>query len=111
MLVIYDFFLKPFFLFVFCFFKLPRYSVAFVLVWRWLRRSGRSNHRPCLASEAVTWSASVDSCGDSFMLMLPEEETLLRGRGEPSADMQGDLTTMSAPWSVRAFACSRNISL
>lgn len=100
-----------FFSFFSFFFKLPCYSLAFVLVWRWSRCSGRSDHRPCLAREAVTWSASVDSCGDSLMLMLPEEETLLRGRGEPSADTQGDLTTMSAPWSVRAFACSRNVSL
>ncbi len=44
-------------------------------------------------------------CGGSAMLMLPEEETVLRSCGDSSRD------TISAPWSVRALACSRNISL
>lgn len=64
-----------------------------------------SNHKPCLASDADTWSARVESCGGSAMLMLPEEETVLRPCGDSSRD------TISAPWSVRALACSRNISL
>lgn len=68
-----------------------------VVVW--------SNHKPCLASDADTWSARVESCGGSAMLMLPEEETVLRPCGDSSRD------TISAPWSVRALACSRNISL
>ncbi|KAJ8254553.1 hypothetical protein COCON_G00211650 [Conger conger] len=61
-------------------------------------------HRPCLASEAETWSASVDSCGESVMLMLPEEETLLRGRGEPpSGDLQSTISARGqcGPWPVR----------
>ncbi len=64
-----------------------------------------SNHKPCLASDADTWSARVESCGGSAMLMLPEEETVLRPYDESSRD------TISAPWSVRALACSRNTNL
>lgn len=62
-------------------------------------------HKPCLASEADTWSASVDSCGESAMLMLPEEDTVLSCWGESSKEM------ISAPWSVRALAVSRKFSL
>lgn len=62
-------------------------------------------HKPCLASEADTWSASVESCGESAMLMLPEELTVLSCWGESSNE------TISAPWSVRALADSRKLSL
>lgn len=62
-------------------------------------------HKPCLAREADTWSASVESCGDSAMLMLPEEDTVLSWWGESSKE------TISAPWSVRALADSRKVSL
>lgn len=62
-------------------------------------------HKPCLAREADTWSASVESCGESVMLRLPEDDTVLSWRGESSRE------TISAPWSVRALAVSRNVSL
>lgn len=39
------------------------------------------------------------------MLMLPEEDTVLSWWGESSKD------TISAPWSVRALAVSRKVSL
>lgn len=67
--------------------------------------AGRGLHKPCLASEADTWSASVDSWGGSVMLMLPEDETVLSCCGESSSE------TISAPWSVRALADSRKLSL
>lgn len=66
---------------------------------------GRGVHKPCLAREADTWSASVDSWGGSVMLMLPEDETVLSCCGESSSE------TISAPWSVRALADSRKLSL
>lgn len=62
-------------------------------------------HKPCLAREAETWSASVDSWGESAMLMLPEDDTVLSWWGESSKE------TISAPWSVRALAVSRKVSL
>lgn len=62
-------------------------------------------HKPCLAREAETWSASVDSWGESVMLMLPEDDTVLSWWGESSKE------TISAPWSVRALAVSRKVSL
>lgn len=69
-----------------------------------------SNHRPCLAREAETWSASIDSGGVSVMFWLPGDDTLLRRRaGEPPAMISTG--TISAPWSVRAFAVSRKLSL
>ncbi|KAJ0060366.1 hypothetical protein NL108_010167 [Boleophthalmus pectinirostris] len=58
-------------------------------------------HKPCLASEADTWSASVDSCGESAMLRLPEDDMVLSCCGDSSREM------ISAPWSVRALAVSR----
>lgn len=66
-------------------------------------------YRPCLARAAVTSCASVASCGDSSRLMLPAEER----RGEvPPVSPEGEwVTTISAPWSTRAFAVSRNDSL
>lgn len=83
----------------------------FFLICQSFDMFGWAAHRPCLAREADTSSASVDSCGESVMLMLPEEDTLLRRRGDPSVEMLGDLYTISAPWSVRALACSRKFSL
>lgn len=55
------------------------------------RGDAAPHHKPCLASEADTSSANVASCGESTMLMLPVEETLLRRRGEASPEMVGDL--------------------
>lgn len=49
------------------------------------------DHKPCLARDADTSSASVASWGESTMLMLPVEETLLRRRGEASPETVGDL--------------------
>lgn len=49
-----------------------------------------NSHKPCLAREAETWSASVASCGDSIMLMLPVEDMLLSRQGEPSLEGVGD---------------------
>lgn len=69
-----------------------------------------SVHKPCLASAAVTSSAKVASWGDSSRLMLPEEETLLSRRGDATLDLPGDWVMISAPWSTRAFACSRKFS-
>lgn len=40
-------------------------------------KMGDGDHKPCLASEALTSSARVESCGGSAMLMLPEDETVL----------------------------------
>lgn len=42
--------------------------------------------------------------------MLPEEETLLRRRGDATLDLPGDCVMISAPWSTRAFACSLKFS-
>lgn len=82
-------------------------QLLYVVVWlrrRRRRRKGRV-HKPCLAREADTWSASVESCGESVMLRLPEEDTVLSCWGESSREM------ISAPWSVRALADSRKLSL
>lgn len=72
-----------------------------------------SVHKPCLARAAVTSSARVANCGDSSMLRLPEDDRWLsRWRwGDTEPDRPGDWTTISAPWSTRALAWSRNISL
>lgn len=72
-----------------------------------------SVHKPCLARAAVTSSARVANCGESIMLRLPEEDRWLsRWRcGETEPDRPGDWTTISAPWSTRALALSRNVSL
>lgn len=81
-----------------------RKASQILYVVMWLRWSG-CIHKPCLAREADTWSASVDSCGESAMLMLPEEDMVLSCWGESSKE------TISAPWSVRALAVSRKFSL
>lgn len=81
-------------------------QLLYVVVWsRWRVEASGCVHKPCLASEADTWSASVESCGESAMLMLPEELTVLSWWGESSKE------TISAPWSVRALALSRKLSL
>lgn len=77
-------------------------QLLYVVVWQDPRLC---IHRPCLAREADTWSASVDSCGESAILILPEEDMVLSWLGESSKE------TISAPWSVRALAVSRNVSL
>lgn len=66
-------------------------------------------HKPCLARAAVTSCAKVDRWGDSVMLMLPLEDR----RGEvPPVSIPGEwVTTISAPWSTRALADSRKLSL
>lgn len=76
-----------------------------VLAVGWGGGAAELVHKPCLAREADTWSASVDSCGESAMLMLPEDDTVLSCCSESSRD------TISAPWSVRALADSRKLSL
>lgn len=70
-----------------------------------------ADHKPCLAREADTSSASVASWDESTMSMLPVEDTLLRCLGDVSPDTTGDLYTISAPWSVLALAFSRKVSL
>lgn len=65
----------------------PSFSLSLSLS----RGDAAPHHKPCLASEADTSSANVASCGESTMLMLPVEETLLRRRGEASPEMVGDL--------------------
>ncbi len=67
-------------------------------------------HKPCLARAAVTSSASVSSCGDSSMLMLPDEDMWLCRWGEVPPDSPSVSITISAPWSTRALATSRKIS-
>lgn len=81
--------------------------VAVVLNWSPKRR--QPAHKPCLARAAVTSWASVESCGDSRRLMLPAEDR----RGEvPPVSIPGEwVTTISAPWSTRALADSRKVSL
>ena len=72
-----------------------------------------SVHKPCLARAAVTSSARVANCGESIMLRLPEDDRWLsRWRwGDTEPDRPGDWTMISAPWSTRALAWSRNDSL
>lgn len=75
----------------------------------WQSRGWLGVYRPCLARAAVTSCASVASCGDSSWLRLPAEER--RGEVPPSSPAGEWVTTISAPWSTRAFAVSRNVSL
>lgn len=81
--------------------------------WVAMQNPDISVHKPCLARAAVTSSAKVANCGDSNMLRLPEDDRWLcrRGFGDTEPDMPGDWTTISAPWSTRAFAWSRNVNL
>lgn len=99
-----------------------------VAVYEWIRLMGRGvmvlnsffffediqwrrqqAYKPCLARAAVTSWASVESWGDSRRLMLPAEDR----RGEvPPVSAPGEwVTTISAPWSTRALADSRKLSL
>lgn len=74
-------------------------------------QGGLGAHKPCLAKAAVTSSARVASCGDSSMLMLPEEDRWLWRCGDTVPDGPGDWVTISAPWSTRALAVSLNDTL
>lgn len=62
-----------------------------------------------MARAAVTSWASVDSCGDSSRLMLPADD---KWGDVPPVSSPGEwVTTISAPWSTRALAVSRKVSL